>query len=154
MWKKKAIEVKSPLEGTVISLSKVKDDVFSTKVLGTGVAIVPDNGKVVSPINGTVDSTADAGHAVNLIGDQGEEILIHFGIDTVTLKGRPFTVKVKAGDRVNIGDLLLEADLKMITDAGLETSSPVILLNSANFRGIKTVLGQAKPGDLLFTIKV
>ncbi|MCL1927835.1 MAG: PTS glucose transporter subunit IIA [Treponema sp.] len=150
----KIIEVKSPLDGTVISLSKVKDKTFSSGVLGKGAAIFPINGKVVSPINGVVDSVADAGHAVNLIGDQGEEILIHFGIDTVTLKGKPFIVKVKAGDRVMVGDVLLEADQKMITDAGLETVSPVLLLNSTDFKGIKTVLGKVKTGDLLFTIKV
>ena len=149
----KTIEVKSPLKGSVIPLSRVKDEAFSTEVLGKGAAIIPDDGKIVSPVNGTVYSIADASHAINLVGDQGEEILIHFGIDTVTLKGKPFTVKVKAGDKVRTGDILFEANLKTIIDAGLEIVSPVVILNSNDYKKIKTVSGKVKQGDLLFSIR-
>jgi PTS system beta-glucosides-specific IIC component len=149
----KKIEIKSPLEGTIIPLAAVKDEAFSTEVLGKGVAIIPEHGTVVSPVNGTVDSVAGAQHAVTLVGDRGEEIMIHFGLDTVTLKGSPFTVHVKAGDKVKTGDLLMEADLGIIKNAGLETTTPVVLLNTADFKGVICVPGTVKQGDLLFTVK-
>jgi PTS system beta-glucosides-specific IIC component len=150
----KKIRVKSPMKGRIIPLAKVKDEVFSSEVLGKGIAVLPDAGTVVSPVNGTVDSVADAKHAVNLVGETGEEIMIHIGMDTVTLKGKPFTAKVKAGDKVKTGDVLLEVDLEAIRNAGLETVTPVVLLNTMNFKSLEYVSGDVRPGDLLFTITV
>jgi PTS system beta-glucosides-specific IIC component len=150
----KKIRIKSPMKGKIIPLAKVKDEAFSSEVLGKGIAVLPETGTVVSPVNGTVDSVADAKHAVNLVGEAGEEIMIHVGMDTVTLKGKPFTARVKAGDKVKIGDVLLEVDLKAIKDAGLETVTPVVLLNTMDFKGLEYVSGEVKSGDLLFTITV
>ncbi|MDR2182265.1 MAG: PTS glucose transporter subunit IIA [Treponema sp.] len=149
----KEIVVLSPLSGEVVQLKKVKDKVFSGEVLGEGIAIIPDQGTVVSPVSGTIDAVASAKHAINVVGDSGEELLIHIGLDTVTLKGSAFTPLVKAGDKVKQGDVLMEFDLQGIKGAGLDTVSPVVVLNTADYRKVEGVSGRVKQGAPLLTIK-
>ncbi len=145
------IEIAAPVEGKVVELTDVPDEVFASLALGDGVAVLPENGEVHAPVSGTV--SVAMGHAVGIQGDNGVEVLVHFGLDTVNLNGAPFTWNVKEGDKVNVGDLLFTADIKAIEDAGYKTYTPVIVTNTDDY---VSVLGQAKgnvkTGDLLITV--
>ncbi|WP_410514065.1 beta-glucoside-specific PTS transporter subunit IIABC [Paenibacillus sp. BR2-3] len=145
--------IASPIRGKVVPLAEVSDPVFSTEAMGSGVAIVPAEGKVFSPISGTVTSIAKSKHAIGITSDEGFEILIHVGLNTVKLKGAPFTEKVEENQRVNEGDLLLEFDMKQIQDAGFELTTPVIITNMGEFTGIHaTERQQVTNKELLMTI--
>lgn len=133
------IILKSPLNGKLIPLSEVNDDVFSAEILGKGIAIVPENNVVVSPIEGTVEAVLESKHAVAIKSNSGMEILIHVGIDTVNLEGKHYKTFVKIGDKVNIGDKLLEFDKEEIIKAGYEIVTPVLICNSADYKEIKTL---------------
>ncbi|MDT8715970.1 PTS glucose transporter subunit IIA [Clostridium sp. 19966] len=128
--------VASPLKGEVKALSEVKDEVFSTGALGKGVAIEPTEGKVVAPISGVLTTVFPTGHAIGITSDGGAEILIHVGMDTVQLDGKYFTVKVKQGDHVTVGQELLEFDIKAIKAAGYSLTTPIVVTNSANYLDI------------------
>lgn len=139
---KKGEVLYAPIEGEVIELAKVSDPTFSEEILGKGVAIVPSVGKVYAPIDATVEMVFDTKHAISMKSESGIEILVHVGLDTVTLKGEPFTEHVAAGDKVKAGDLLLEFDIEAIKNAGLEVVSPVIICNTADYSEIKTMTGK------------
>lgn len=144
----------SPLNGKVISLSRVSDDVFSQKILGDGCAIIPQEGKLYSPCDGTIDSVSDTLHAVNITSGGGAQILCHIGIDTVSLKGKGFSAHVKNGQKVKKGDLLISFDIEEIKKAGLSTESPVIICNSDDYKDVKlTDTKNVKVGDALFKLK-
>lgn len=133
------IILKSPLNGKLIPLSEVNDDVFSAEILGKGIAIVPENNVVVSPIEGTVEALLESKHAVAIKSNSGVEILIHVGIDTVNLEGKHYKNFVNVGDKVNIGDKLLEFDKEEIIKAGYEVVTPVLVCNSADYKEIKSL---------------
>lgn len=126
----------SPIEGRTVSISEVSDPTFSQEMLGKGVAIVPDVGRVVSPVDGTVEMVFDTKHAISITSDTGIQILIHVGIDTVSLKGAPFKAYVRTGDRVKVGDLMLEFNVEAIKKAGLNTITPVIICNSYDYKKV------------------
>ncbi len=147
------IELASPMTGKVLSIEEVPDEVFSSGALGEGAAILPTDGKVYAPADGTVSNLMDTKHAVALITDSGCEILIHVGLDTVQLEGKPFEYHVTEGQKVKKGDLLITADLKMITDAGYKTHTPVLVTNSDDYVSVKiTETTDIKAGDELMTI--
>ncbi|TQR98147.1 beta-glucoside-specific PTS transporter subunit IIABC [Paenibacillus ottowii] len=123
----------SPLRGDVKPLSEVTDEAFSTGALGKGIAIEPAEGKVVSPVDGVLTSLFSSGHAIGITSDQGVEILIHVGKDTVKLKGKHFYPKVKQGEAVKKGQLLMEFDMEAIKEAGYVLTTPVIVANTANY---------------------
>jgi PTS system beta-glucosides-specific IIC component len=123
----------TPLKGTVISLSEVKDEAFSTGALGRGIAIEPSEGKVVSPVDGVLTTLFPTGHAIGITSDNGAEILIHVGMDTVQLDGKYFTPKAAQGDRVKAGQLLLEFDMKAIKKEGYSLTTPVVITNSDSY---------------------
>ncbi|MNC08099.1 PTS system beta-glucoside-specific EIIBCA component [compost metagenome] len=125
--------VSSPLKGEVVALSDVKDEAFSTGALGKGIAIEPAEGKVFSPVDGVLTSLFSSGHAIGITSDHGVDILIHVGKDTVKLKGKHFTPRVKQGDSVKKGDLLMEFDMDAIRAAGYILTTPVIVSNSNNY---------------------
>lgn len=125
-----------PMVGEVIDLSEVPDPVFSSGAMGQGGAIIPSEGLVRSPINGTVEFVADSLHAVGLKSDSGVEVLIHVGLDTVDLQGGPFSSLVEVGQHVKVHEPILEADLDAIKEAGLETITPVIITNTADYSDI------------------
>lgn len=135
--------VYAPLEGQAVALTEVPDPTFAEAMLGNGIAIVPVSGKVVSPVDGTVDMMFDTGHAVSLVSDSGIEILIHIGLETVSLEGKPFKIAVKNGDKVKKGQLLVEADLEAIKAAGLPIITPVVICNTDNYPEFKTNIGKA-----------
>lgn len=131
--------VAAPVSGSLIAMEDVPDPLFSTKAMGNGCAIKPASGSIYAPCNGTVTALADTGHAIGLVADTGAEILIHIGIDTVNLAGKPFTPHVKQGSQVKQGDLLMEVDLAQIEAAGLSTVTPVIVTNTDSFATVTTV---------------
>jgi PTS system beta-glucosides-specific IIC component len=143
----------SPLSGVLVPLENVKDEAFSSGALGKGIAILPDKGILMSPVDGIVDSVTDAKHAISLVADNGAEILIHIGMDTVGLNGKPFHPQVKEGQRVKTGEVLIEFDIQAIKDAGLDTVTPVVIVNSDAFKTIQfTESERIATGDLLMTI--
>ena len=135
--------VYAPMEGQAVAITEVPDPTFAEAMLGNGIAIQPTDGKVVSPVDGTVDMMFDTGHAVSLVSDSGIEILIHIGLETVSLEGKPFTVHAASGDKVKTGDLLIEFDLEAIKAAGLPTITPVVICNTDNYSKFKTNIGKA-----------
>ncbi|GAB1156341.1 beta-glucoside-specific PTS transporter subunit IIABC [Paenibacillus illinoisensis] len=147
-------EVFSPMTGEVRPLSDVPDPAFSEEIMGKGFAIQPTEGRVVSPINGTVFSLSKSGHAIGLVSDNGAEMLIHIGIDTVKLKGQFFSPKVQAGAKVAVGDVLMEFDRKEIEKAGYTTITPVIVTNMHQYESIVSAGRTAiKEQELLYTAK-
>lgn len=129
--------VYSVADGQVINIEDVKDPVFSQKMMGDGFAVEPENGKIVSPVAGKVSSIFPTKHALGLVSDNGLEVLVHIGLDTVSLEGKPFEVKVTEGQTVAAGDLLVEADLAAIREAGRETSTVVVFTNTDAIKSVK-----------------
>ena len=130
-------EVHSVSDGEVINIEDVKDPVFSQKMMGDGFAVEPENGHIVSPVAGKVTSVFPTKHALGLVTDNGLEVLVHIGLDTVSLEGKPFEVKVSEGQTVAAGDLLVEADLDAIREAGRETSTIVVFTNADAIKSVK-----------------
>ncbi|TGE71496.1 PTS cellobiose/arbutin/salicin transporter subunit IIBC [Weissella confusa] len=141
-----SVKVMAPMKGAVMGLHDVADEVFSKGLLGKGMAIEPVDGKVVSPIAGTVTTVFPTKHAIGLTDDHGMEVLIHVGLDTVSLNGEPFEALVAAGDRVEVGTELLHADLDAIKAAGLPTTRVVVITNTDEFKGVTPV----EPGNVSF----
>ena len=132
----------APLAGQAVPVTEVPDPTFAEGMLGDGIAIIPTEGKVYAPCNATVDMMFTTGHAVSLVGDNGAEILIHVGLETVSLEGKPFTVHVANGDKVKKGQLLLEADLEAIKAAGLPTITPMLICNTDDYPTFNTFVGK------------
>ena len=130
-------EVYSVADGQVIALEQVKDPVFAQKMMGDGFAVEPANGNIVSPVTGTVSSIFPTKHALGLVTESGLEVLVHIGLDTVSLEGKPFTVHVSEGQKVAAGDLLVTADLDAIRAAGRETSTVVVFTNAEAIKSVK-----------------
>ena len=130
-------EVYSVADGQVVALEQVKDPVFAQKMMGDGFAVEPANGNIVSPVSGTVSSIFPTKHALGLVTEAGLEVLVHIGLDTVSLEGKPFTVHVAEGQKVVAGDLLVTADLDAIRAAGRETSTVVVFTNAEAIKSVK-----------------
>ena len=130
-------EVYSVADGQVVALEQVEDPVFAQKMMGDGFAVEPANGNIVSPVTGTVSSIFPTKHALGLVTDSGLEVLVHIGLDTVSLEGKPFTVHVSEGQKVAAGDLLVTADLDAIREAGRKTSTVVVFTNGDVLKSVK-----------------
>ncbi|AGE30159.1 glucose PTS transporter subunit IIA [Enterococcus faecium] len=148
---KAASTVGSPMNGEFVLLENINNATFAQKLLGDGVAIVPSEGKVYSPVNGTVQVMFKTGHAIGLLSDNGDELLIHVGMDTVKLEGRGFSPKVKDGDKATKGQLLLEFDRELLIKEGFDITTPIIVTNLAVtnktidcslYEGLEIVKGQ------------
>ncbi len=144
-------EIVAPMTGEVIALEKVDDPVFSGGILGPGVAIRPTDGEVRAPITGTVSSLLPSRHALGILGDDGLEVLVHVGLDTVRLEGAPFTAHVAQGDRVEAGQHVLTADLAAIEAAGLDITTPVVVLNGDAYDVAPLVSGRVAGGAALLS---
>ena len=140
----------SPVNGTQIPLSEVADEIFASEMLGTTVAVEPADGKIVAPCDGEVSNIFETGHAVCITTESGGELLIHIGIDTVKMDGKGFTKKVSDGDKVHAGDILVEADLEEIKNAGYQTTTMMILTNTDEFGNVT----KAEPAEVKTTSKV
>ena len=137
----------APLAGKAVALSEVPDPTFAEGMLGNGIAIIPNDGKVYAPCDATVETMFTTGHAVSLSAPNGAELLIHVGLETVGLNGAPFTVHVKDGDKVTKGQLLFEADLAAIQAAGLPIITPVLVCNSDDFSTFNVTTGKDVTND-------
>ncbi|MBD8159381.1 PTS beta-glucoside transporter subunit IIABC [Pantoea agglomerans] len=146
-------DILSPMTGTVLGLGQIPDPTFASGLLGQGVAIIPSDNKVIAPFAGEVASLFQTRHAIGLLSHSGIELLIHVGIDTVRLDGKPFTAHVQVGDTFRAGDLLLEFDRQAILDAGYDLATPIIITNSDEYPEVMTVAGTAvTAGTLLLSV--
>lgn len=140
--------------GKIVPLENVEDDVFSQKILGDGIAVEPDCGKLVAPCDATVETVTDTKHAINLLSKNGCEILLHIGLDTVKLNGKYFETHVKDGQEVKKGDLLISFDLNAVRQAGYKTITPMVICNSDDYSDIEiTAQGKIKSGSKIMEIK-
>ena len=146
--------ISAPLEGKVIPLTEVPDETFAQKMMGDGVAIIPSTGKVCSPVNGEIIMIFDTLHAIAIKSEEGPEILIHVGLDTVKLNGKYFKSNIKQGDKVNKGQLLLEFDNEKIKELGYNTVTPIIITNTNDYSKITVTKNDSvKIADSLMSIK-
>ncbi len=134
--------IQSPLKGNKVSLSDISDAAFSSGALGQGLAIEPAEGKLYSPVNGTIVTLFPTGHAVGLKSDEGVEVLVHIGMDTVSLDGDGFTIHAQADQVVKQGDLLVEFDIDKIKEAGLEAVTPVVITNTNDYSEVRDIASE------------
>ena len=147
------ISIDSPVEGRVIPLSEVKDEVFSNEIVGKGAAVGPQKGEIHAPADGEIASIFDTGHALGMLTRDGVELLIHVGLNTVELKGKYFTIHAKQGDYVKKGDLLISFDIKGIQNAGYDVTTPVLITNTADYMDVLAKQEGNAGADLITVIK-
>ena len=142
------------MDGTVVPMAEVQDEAFSACVLGDGVAIEPSDGRLYAPADGVVDNLFDTHHAIGLVTDDGTEILLHIGINTVELKGQHFTAHVQVDQRVRKGDLLISFDMEAIRAAGYLLTTPMIVCNTEDYQSVlPAAQGQIRAGSPLLEVK-
>ena len=150
----KTITLYSHMNGTAVKLEDVEDEVFSQKILGEGAAVEPSEGKLYAPCDGKIDSVFDTKHAVNMVSDDGVEILLHIGIDTVKLGGQYFEAHVSDGQEVKKGDLLISFDMDKIKAAGYKVTTPLIIGNTDDYASVEPVAqNSVSAGDIILKIK-
>lgn len=142
--------VYSPVNGKVIALESLDDGMFSEKILGDGIAIVPSDGNFIAPVSGTLESAFPTGHAYGIKTDSGLEVLIHIGLDTVSLNGKGFRPQVQQGEKVKAGDKLAEVDLDVIKEAGYPTETMIIVTSGNKVTGMAAAGTEVKAGEKLF----
>ena len=140
--------VYAPLTGKAVPLEQVPDPVFSEKVLGDGVAIIPEDGRIVSPVDGQIESVAETGHAYGFSTEDGLELLVHVGLETVSLKGECFKVHVKEGDQVKKGDLVAEVDLAYLAEKNINPITPVLICSDIDDQDLKCAEGDVEAGKV------
>ena len=143
----------APMNGKAVPITEVPDPTFAEGLLGDGIAIIPTEGKIYSPVDGTVETMFSTGHACALKSSTGVEILIHVGLETVGLNGGPFTIHCKDGDQVKKGQLLWEADLDAIQAAGLPIITPVLVCNVDDYSAIEKFTGDVTNDDVVVSLK-
>ena len=152
--RKKRIVIMSPLDGLVVPITEVDDPVFSCDILGRGIAIKPDSGCVRAPARAVVSRMFETGHAVGLLTENGVELLIHVGIDTIELKGSHYTAYKNNEESVDAGDILMEFDAAAISAEGYDTVTPVVVCNSYEFKDVSFAPeGHIKTGDPLIMLR-
>ncbi len=145
LFKKKqdqGIMIGAPVKGKAVSISEVSDPTFGGEILGKGVAIIPEEGKVYAPADGTIDLLFDTCHAVSMTTTDGVEVLVHIGLDTVALKGEHFTAHKATGDSVKKGDILITVDLEAIKNAGYDVITPVVICNTDDYASVEALAGK------------
>ena len=142
LFGKKTDDFYAPMAGKAVPITEVPDPTFAEGMLGNGIAIEPAEGKVYAPCDATVDMMFTTGHAVSLVADCGAEILIHIGLETVGLEGKPFTIHAANGDKVKKGQLLIEVDLEAVKAAGLPTITPMLICNTDDYPTFNTFVGK------------
>lgn len=140
----------SPVNGKATRLENVKDEMFAEKMLGDGIAVIPEENELRSPVDGTITMIYETQHAIGITTKKGSDILIHIGIDTVSLKGKPFQTKARVGDQVKQGELLTVVDWDMIRSKHLDVIVPIIVTNKKVEQ--MEVYGDIKVGEPLFEI--
>ena len=142
LFGKKTDDFYAPMAGKAVPITEVPDPTFAEGMLGNGIAIEPAEGKVYAPCDATVDMMFTTGHAVSLVADCGAEVLIHVGLETVGLEGKPFTIHAANGDKVKKGQLLIEVDLEAVKAAGLPTITPMLICNTDDYPTFNTFVGK------------
>lgn len=143
------IKILSPLNGKAIPIEQVPDDVFAEKIMGDGVAIMPTDGTIHSPVDGTIATVAETLHAYGFTSEDGVEMLVHFGLETVALEGKGFTSHVQEGDSVKAGQLVAEVDMEFLKAQGINTVTPVVICDGADDETLRFTYGEVKAGDVL-----
>lgn len=152
--KQKEMAVYSPMDGEAIKLSQVPDEAFSEGILGEGAAVIPKNGNVYSPVDGEIIDITDTKHAFCITTNEGTEILLHIGVDTVKLKGEGFNVKIVSGDKVKAGTKIAEIDLDVLERNSVNKHTPVILTEAKDYKITQVHTGEVSGGrDVLFLYK-
>lgn len=144
---KNAIEIVAPISGEIVKIEDVPDAVFAEKVIGDGIAIKPTGNKIVAPVNGTIGAILETNHAFSIESDSGVELFIHFGIDTVALKGEGFRRIAAEGQAVNVGDVILEFDLALLKEKAKSTLTPVIIANMNTVKELNKLSGSVTLGE-------
>ncbi|MGX9419011.1 PTS glucose transporter subunit IIA [Vibrio sp. RC27] len=142
-----AIEIIAPLSGDIVNIEDVPDVVFAEKIVGDGIAIKPNGDKIVAPVNGTIGKIFETNHAFSIESDEGVELFVHFGIDTVELKGEGFTRIAEEGQSVKAGDTVLEFDLAYLLENAKSTLTPVVISNMDEIKELNKLSGAAVVGE-------
>lgn len=156
LFKKKSdgIEIGAPVRGKAVPVTEVSDPTFGDELLGKGVAIIPTDGNVYAPADGTIEMLFDTLHAVSMTTSDGVELLVHIGLDTVSLKGEHFTAHKATGDTVKKGDLLITMDLEAVKAAGFDVITPMVVCNTADYQAVEPITGEEiEPGATVLKIK-
>ena len=151
--KRKTREVYSPVDGQVIALESVNDDVFSQKMVGDGVAVIPMSNRFVAPIDGIVSKIFSTNHAYSIKSEKDLEVMVHIGLETVALNGKGFTRIANEGDEVKAGDVIIEADISYIREHAKDIITPVIILEESDVQEIDKKLDIVKTGDIIMEVK-
>ena len=142
----KKITIVSPVNGKAVLLEQVPDAVFADKILGDGMAVIPSDGEFFSPVNGVVTSVAESLHAIGFQTEDGLDVLMHIGLDTVKLGGVGFQVFVKEGDKVKAGDAVVQVNLRLLADKGLNPITPIVICDGLDDRELEYAEGAAEAG--------
>jgi sugar PTS system EIIA component len=142
--KAKELEIYTPVNGKIIPLGEVPDPVFNTKMLGEGAAVVPSGGDIHAPVDGKIIQVAPTQHAIGILAEDGSEILIHVGLETVALKGEGFNPLVSEGDKVTVGQPLLEVDWDYITQHATSAVTPIVITNSHDSKKQYDITGETE----------
>lgn len=149
-----ALMLGAPAKGKAVDVKEVNDPTFNSGMLGNGVAVIPAEGKIYAPTDGEIGMVFDTLHAVSMVSNEGVEILIHVGLDTVEMKGEGFEGHVSAGDKVKKGDLLLTVDLEKVKAAGYDIITPMLVCNTDAYASVEGIAGKdVEPGDDVVKIK-
>ena len=151
-FKRKVRDIHAPSDGEMLSLSEVNDEVFSTKMVGDGMAIIPISSKFTAPIEGVVSKIFSTNHAYSIKSDKDLEIMVHIGLDTVSLEGKGFTRIASEGDVVKVGDVIIEADLSYIASMGKDTITPIIILENSDVKNIDKNFSIVISGDKIMEV--
>ncbi|SFV68931.1 PTS system, glucose-specific IIA component [hydrothermal vent metagenome] len=151
-FKRKVRDIHAPSDGEMLSLSEVNDEVFSTKMVGDGMAIIPISSKFTAPIEGVVSKIFSTNHAYSIKSDKDLEIMVHIGLDTVSLEGKGFTRIASEGDIVKVGDVIIEADLSYIASMGKDTITPIIILENSDVKNIDKNFSIVISGDKIMEV--
>ncbi|MDD6735131.1 MAG: PTS glucose transporter subunit IIA [Clostridiales bacterium] len=147
MFGRKTKTILSTQDGDCIMLDQVPDPVFAEKMLGDGVAVIPTDNVVKSPVDGVVVQVFDTLHAYSIQSSDGLDILVHIGLNTVELKGEGFSPKVKSGDKVKAGDVLCETDINFLREKGYEIYTPIVITNISDIKSFKPIPGNVRAGE-------
>ena len=150
--KRKVREVKAPVDGKIVALESVNDEVFSQKMVGDGVAVIPMSNRFTAPIDGTVSKIFSTNHAYSIKSPKDLEVMVHIGLDTVALEGKGFTRVANEGDEVKAGDVIIEIDLAYITEHAKDIVTPIIISDESDVKNIEKKLNIVKSGDVIMEV--
>jgi len=153
IFKKKPLEIKSPVDGKVVDLESVPDEVFANKLVGDGVAIIPQNGEFTAPIDGVVSKIFDTNHAYIVTSDSGIDVMVHIGLETVSLNSQGFSPVVSQGDKVKAGDVIIKADLEYIKQNAADTITPVVISDEKSYKSIEKFYGDMTTAEIIMEVK-